>query len=177
MCLNHDTNNRLESCSLQKTLFGSRSSLSYKKASLVFGYLQGLNNLGMRLSKMQAGLSLIQPRVKEYQMKKSTLIALFIIAFAAGLSPVVAHAQPVCAYPAQWVWRGYWNCEYPAQVYYAPPYYYPYYGYPYAHFGAFVGRPFFRSGVHFGGGFRGGVHFGGGFRGGGHFVGGHGGHR
>lgn len=180
MCLNHGTSNRLGSRSLQKALFtsyASRSSLSCKKASPEFGCLQGLNTLRTRLSKMQMGLSPIQPRVEVNQMKKSTLVAPFIIAIAAALSPVVAHAQPLCAYPAQWVWRGYWNCEYPARAYYAPPYYYPYYGYPNAHFGAFVGRPFVRSGVHFGGGFRGSVHFGGGFRGGGHFVGGHGGHR
>jgi hypothetical protein len=129
----------------------------------------------MHLSKMQMGLSQIQPRLEEYPMKKSTLIALFILAFAAALSPVVANAQPVCAYPAQWVWRGYWSCEYPAPVYYAPPYSYPYYGYPYAHFGGFVGRVFPRGGGHFAGG----GHFGGGFRGGGggHSGGGHRGHR
>jgi hypothetical protein len=41
----------------------------------------------MRLPKMQTVRSLIQPRVEEYQMKKSTLIAPFIIAIAAALSP------------------------------------------------------------------------------------------
>ena len=108
-------------------------------------------------------------------MKKSTLAALFIIALAGALSPVVAYAQPVCAYPAQWVWRGYWSCEYPAQSYYAPPYY-PYYGYPFVSFGAFVGRPFPHHHGHFVGTFRGGVHTVGGFRGGGHVAGGfHGG--
>ena len=113
-------------------------------------------------------------------MKKSTLIALFTIAFAAALSPVVANAQPVCAYPAHWIWRGYWSCEYPAPMYNPSSYYYPYYGYPYAYFGGFGGRPFFRGSGHFVGGFRGGSgHVGGGFRGGGggHFGGGHGGHR
>lgn len=113
-------------------------------------------------------------------MKKSTLIASFTIAFAAALSPVAAYAQPVCAYPAQWVWRGYWSCEYPAQTYYAPPYYYPYYGYPYAFYGGFVGRAFHRGGGHFAGHghFSGGGHVGGGFRGGGgHSGGGRGGRR
>jgi len=113
-------------------------------------------------------------------MKKPTAFALFIIAIAAALSPAAAYAQPVCSYPAHWVWRGYWNCEYPAQVYYAPPYYYPYYGYPYAIFGGFVNRPFFHGSGHVGGGFHGSGHVGGGFRGGGHsgggFRGGGGGH-
>ena len=86
-------------------------------------------------------------------MKKSGLIALFIIAFATALSPVAAYAQPVCAYPARWIWRGYWSCEYPARVYYAPPYFHPYYGYH--------------------GGYGGGGHS----HGGGHSSGGHGGHR
>jgi hypothetical protein len=120
-------------------------------------------------------------------MKKSKLIAFFIVAFAAALSPVVASAQPVCAYPAQWVWRGYWSCEYPGGMYYGPPYYYPYYGYPYAFYGGFVGRAFAHGGGHFGGRghFSGGGHVGGtghvsgGFRGGGggHSGGGRGGHR
>jgi len=122
----------------------------------------------VHLSKVQMGLSLIQPRLEKYLMKKSTRIAFFIIAFAAALSPVIAYAQPVCAYPAQWVWRGYWSCEYPAPTYYAPPYYYPYYGYPYLSYGGFVGRTFHRGGAHFGSGhFGGGRHVGGGFRGGG----------
>jgi uncharacterized membrane protein YgcG len=117
--------------------------------------------------------------VEEYSMKKPKLIAMCAFALAVFVSPVVAYAQPVCAYPAQWVWRGYWNCEYPVSAYYPPPYYYPYYVYPYARFGGFVGRPVFRGGGHFGGGFRGGVgHAGGGFRsGGGHFGGHRGGHR
>lgn len=119
-------------------------------------------------------------------MKKSTLIAFFIIAFSAALSPVIAYAQPVCAYPAQWVWRGYWSCEYPARMYYAPPYYYPYYGYPYAFYGGFVGRSFPHGGGHLVGGhfggrghFGGSGHVGGGFRGGGggRSGGGRGGHR
>lgn len=121
-------------------------------------------------------------------MKKSTLAALFIIASAGALSPAVAYAQPVCAYPAQWIWRGYWSCEYPARTYYAPPYYYPYYGYPYVYFGGVVGRSFHHGGGHVVGGFRSGGHAVGGFRGGGHVAagvrgggggrsGGHGGHR
>jgi hypothetical protein len=114
-------------------------------------------------------------------MKKSTVIALLVIAFTTALSPAVANAQPVCAYPAQWVWRGYWSCEYPVPAYYPSSYYYPYYGYPFASIGVFVGRPFFGGGGHFVGGFHGGGggHFRGGFHGGGggHFGGGHGGHR
>ncbi len=114
-------------------------------------------------------------------MKKPTLIALFIIAFAAALSPVVAYAQPACPYPAQWVWRGDWNCEYSARAYYAPPYYYPYYGYPYGYYGGYGGRVYPRGGGYYGGG-----HVGGGVRGGGgghsrggggRSGGGHGGHR
>jgi hypothetical protein len=122
-------------------------------------------------------------------MKKSTAIALFTLAFAAALSPAVAFAQPFCAYPAHWVWRGYWNCEYPAPMYY-PSSFYPYYGYPFVFFGGFGSRPFFHGG-HFVGGFHGGSghvgggfhgasgHVGGGFRsgGGGRSGGGHGGHR
>ena len=112
-------------------------------------------------------------------MRKPTLIALFIIALAAALFPAVSYAQPVCAYPAQWVWRGYWNCEYSARAYYAPPYYYSYYGYPYGYYGGYVGRAYPRGGGYYGGGgVRGGGrgHSGGG-SGGGHAGGGHGGHR
>jgi hypothetical protein len=123
-------------------------------------------------------------------MKKSTAIALFTLAFAAALSPAVAFAQPFCAYPAHWVWRGYWNCEYPAPMYY-PSSFYPYYGYPFVFFGGFGSRPFFHGGGHFAGGFHGGSgHVGGGFHGGsgrvgggfrgaggGRSGGGHGGHR
>jgi uncharacterized membrane protein YgcG len=101
-------------------------------------------------------------------MKKLTRTARFMIAFAAALSPVVANAQPVCPYPAKWVWRGYWSCEYPAPVYYAPPYFYPYYGY----YGGYAGRAYPHGGGYFGGG-----HGGAGHGGGGHSGGGHGGHR
>src|SRR5674476_581329 len=116
------------------------------------------------------GCSVIEPCLEEYPMKKSALVALFIIAFAAALSPVVANAQPLCAYPAQWVWRGYWSCEYPARVYYAPPYYYPYYSHSHAYYGGYVGRAYPRGGYYGGGG-----HVGGGVRGGGggHSGGGH----
>ena len=112
-------------------------------------------------------------------MKKPTVIALFVIALASALSPVVANAQPVCPYPAQWVWRGYWNCEYPARVYYAPPYFYPYYGHAHAYYGGYVGRAYPRGGGYYGGGHvGGGVRGGGGHSGGGgHAGGGHGGHR
>jgi hypothetical protein len=112
-------------------------------------------------------------------MKRSTAVALFTLAFAAAVSPVVAYAQPVCAYPAHWVWRGYWSCEYPAPMYY-PLSFYPYYGYPYVFFGGFRGRPFFHGSGHFVGGFRGANgHVGGEFHGGGggRSGGGHGGHR
>ena len=117
-------------------------------------------------------------------MRKTTLVGLFIIAFAAGLSPVLSYAQPVCAYPAQWVWRGYWSCEYPGPEYYPPPDYYPYYDYPYfdypyysfpyywgpyLDYGGSVGRVYPRGGGHAGGG-----PAGGGVRGGGG-AGGHGG--
>lgn len=112
-------------------------------------------------------------------MKKSTAIALFVVAFAAALAPAVAYAQPVCAYPARWIWRGYWSCEYPVPMYYPGAYYYPFYGSPFLFRGGFVGRAFPRGG-HFVGGFRGGAaHVGGGFRGGGggRSGGGRGGHR
>ena len=36
--------------------------------------------------------------------------------------PPVQYAQPVCEYPAQWVWRGFWNCEYAQPVYYPRSY-------------------------------------------------------
>ena len=137
-------------------------------------------------------------------MKKPMLIALFISVLAAALTPVAGYAQPVCAYPAQWVWRGYWNCEYPARVYYAPPYY-PYYGYAHGYYGGYAGRAYPGGGYyggcqgahrnrwitplqppqrvpadeeparHVGGGVRGGGGHSGG--GGGHSDGGHGGHR
>ena len=112
-------------------------------------------------------------------MKKSSRIALFIIALSAALSPLTANAQPVCAYPAQWVWRGYWNCEIPVRGYYAPPYYYPYYGHAHTYYGGHVGRAYSRGGYyagsgHVGAGVRGSGHSGGG---GGHAGGGHGGHR
>ena len=112
-------------------------------------------------------------------MKKPMLIALFISVLAAALTPVAGYAQPVCAYPAQWVWRGYWNCEYPARVYYAPPYY-PYYGYAHGYYGGYAGRAYpgggyYGGGGHVGGGVRGGGGHSGG--GGGHSDGGHGGHR
>ncbi len=99
-------------------------------------------------------------------MKKPTLVALLMIAFATALVPAVASAQSVCAYPAQWVWRGYWSCEYPARAYYAPPYYHPPY---YGHYGGQGGRAYLHGGGHYGGGHGGGS--------GGHSGGGHGGHR
>ncbi len=104
-------------------------------------------------------------------MKKSTAIALLIIA----LSPAAALAQPFCEYPARWVWRGYWSCEYPAPVYYYPRAYYPYY-YPYG--GVYLGwRGYYGgghwSGGHWGGGHGGGSHWSGGHSGGGHSGGGH----
>src|SRR5450759_2890843 len=81
-------------------------------------------------------------------MKKSTVIALFTIAFAASTAYAqpsmvqVQYAQSGCTYPAHWVWRGYWNCEYSAPAYYSPSYYYPYYGYPYRYYGGYVGGGF-----------------------------------
>jgi hypothetical protein len=99
---------------------------------------------------------------------KTTRIALFVIAFAVALFPVASYAQyaqPVCAYPAHWIWRGYWSCEYPARVYYAPTYYYPNYG-------GYIGRAYPHGGAYHGGG----GHSGGGVRSGGG-RGGRGGHR
>jgi hypothetical protein len=107
-------------------------------------------------------------------MKKSTAIALLIIA----LTPAAALAQPFCEYPAQWVWRGYWSCEYPAPVHYYPRAYY----YPYGYYRPYAGGAYFGSRGHYGGGHYGGGHYGGGYRGGqggGHPGGGghRGGHR
>src|ERR1700690_2746032 len=123
------------------------------------------------------GLSVIQLRLEDNPMRKLTLIALFITALAGGLFPVVGYAQPVCAYPAQGAWRGYWRCEYPAPEYYPPPDYYTYYDYPYYDIpyywgpylccGGSVGRVYPRGGgYHGGGGNVGGGVRGGGWRGG-----------
>lgn len=126
-------------------------------------------------------------------MKKLTAIAACIAAFAASgadaqsyqygepdqygppdqyaqsyqYGPPVQYAQPVCGYPAHWVWRGFWNCEYAQPIYYPRPYYYPNYGYSLGYYG---------GGYRFGGGYRGGgvQHRDGGR---GHFAGGHGSHR
>jgi hypothetical protein len=93
-------------------------------------------------------------------MKKSTVIALFIIACAAPAAyaqPAVVqvqYAQPICTYPAHWVWRGYWNCEYPVPVHYPRSYYYPHYGY----YGGHVGGGYYGGGGHVGGGHSGGHH-------------------
>ena len=94
-------------------------------------------------------------------MKNTLAIALLVVA----LSPAAALAQPFCEYPARWVWRGYWSCEYPAPTYYYPRAYYPY-GYYYPYGGAYLG---WRG--NYGGG-----HWHGGHSSGGHAGGGHGGH-
>jgi hypothetical protein len=89
--------------------------------------------------------------MEEYAMKKLSILALLLAALAAssagaqGPAVHVQYAQPVCGYPAHWVWRGYWSCEYRAPVYY-PQFYY---SYPYRHHGGHGVRG--HSGGHHGG--------------------------
>jgi hypothetical protein len=102
-------------------------------------------------------------------MKRPAAILLFLIA----LCPAAAVAQPICEYPARWIWRGYWSCEYPAPVYYSPRTYY----YPYRYYAPYAGGVYFGARGHYSGGHYGGGHYSG-HSGGGHAGGGHsGGHR
>jgi hypothetical protein len=83
-------------------------------------------------------------------VKKSIILALFIAAFAAPAADASPHligvqyAQPICRYPAHWVWRGFWSCEYAAPVYHARPYY----GYQQRYYGGHGGGRAHSGGRH-----------------------------
>jgi hypothetical protein len=83
------------------------------------------------VNKDQPGsLKVEHASMEEHAMKTSATIALCITAFAASTAdahparntrPVltqVQYVQPICRFPARWIWRGFWSCEYPAPVFY-----------------------------------------------------------